>query len=143
VEEAIFNVRDSLRPEVSLVKKIPAQPPKIRTDLAKLSQILFHLLDNAAKFTTHGEIELELRLEQGQLLFIITDEGIGIAQDDQAEIFDAFFLVDSTLDSKHRGAGLGLTLAKALVEILGGAISFSSEIGRGSRFSFTLPVGVL
>ncbi len=143
VEEAIFNVRDSLRPGVSLVKKVPAQPPKIRTDLAKLNQILFHLLDNAAKFTTRGEIELDLRLDQGQLLFTITDTGIGIAPDDQAEIFDEFFLVDSTLDSKHRGAGLGLTLAKALVEILGGAISFSSEIGRGSRFSFTLPVAVL
>ena len=73
----------------------------------------------------------------------MTDTGIGVAQDDQSEIFDEFFLVDNSPDSKHRGAGLGLTLARALVESLGGAISFTSEIGTGSRFSFTLPVSVL
>lgn len=143
VEEAVFNVRDLLRPGVGLARKIPAHLPKVRTDLAKLNQILFHLLDNAAKFTYEGEIELELRLDEGQLLCAVADTGIGIAPDDQGEIFDEFFLVDSSLDSKHRGAGLGLTLAKAHVESLGGAITFSSEIGRGSRFSFTIPVAVL
>ncbi|MEE9281839.1 MAG: ATP-binding protein [Myxococcota bacterium] len=143
VEEAIFYVRDSLRPEVSFSRKVSSQLPKVRTDLAKLNQILFHLLDNAAKFTPRGEIELEVRLEEGQLLCAVTDTGIGIAPDDQSEIFDEFFLVDNSADSKHRGAGLGLTLAKALVESLGGAISFTSEIGRGSCFSFTLPVTVL
>ncbi len=143
VEEAVFYVRDSLSSEVSFSRKVPSQLPKVRTDLAKLNQILFHLLDNAAKFTPHGEIELEVRLEEGQLLCSVTDTGIGIAPDDQSEIFDEFFLVDNSPDSKHRGAGLGLTLAKALVECLGGAISFTSEIGRGSRFSFTLPVTIL
>ena len=143
VEEAVFNVRDSLRPNVSLERVVHSKLPKVRTDLAKLNQILFHLLENAAKFTRQGEIQLELRLEEGQLLCAVTDTGIGIAPDDQAEIFDEFFLVDSSPDSKHRGAGLGLTLAKALVENLGGAIAFSSEIGRGSRFEFTLPVTVL
>lgn len=143
VEEAVFNVRDSLRPNVSLERKVHSKLPKVRTDLAKLNQILFHLLDNAAKFTHQGEIQLELRLAEGQLLCAVTDTGIGIAPDDQAEIFDEFFLVDSSPDSKHRGAGLGLTLAKALVENLGGAIAFSSEIGQGSRFEFTVPVTVL
>ena len=143
VEEAVFNVRDSLHPEVSLQRSVGPSLPKVRTDLAKLNQILWHLLDNAAKFTHRGSIELELRLEEGQLLCAVTDTGIGVTPDDQSEIFDEFFLVDNSPDSKHRGAGLGLTLAKALVESLGGAISFSSEIGTGSRFSFTLPVTVL
>ena len=143
VEEAVFNVRDSLHAEVSLQRSVGPSLPKVRTDLAKLNQILWHLLDNAAKFTHRGSIELELRLEEGQLLCAVTDTGIGVAPDDQSEIFDEFFLVDNSPDSKHRGAGLGLTLAKALVESLGGAISFSSEIGTGSRFSFTLPVTVL
>jgi signal transduction histidine kinase len=142
VEEAIFNVRDTLQPDVVLEKRLPSTLPKIRTDLAKLNQILFHLLDNAAKFTRRGRIELELSLEDGRLLCGVTDTGIGIAPDDQEQIFDEFFRVDSSADSRHRGAGLGLTLARALIEKLGGALSVQSEIGQGSRFSFTLPVTI-
>jgi signal transduction histidine kinase len=142
VEEAIFNVRDTLQPDVVLEKRLPAALPKIRTDLAKLNQILFHLLDNAAKFTRRGRIELEISLEDGQLFCSVTDSGIGIAPDDQEQIFDEFYRVDSSPDSRHRGAGLGLTLARALIEKLGGALSVQSEIGQGSRFSFSLPVAV-
>jgi len=141
IEEAIFNVRDSLAPGVTLEKRMPSALPKVRTDLTKLNQILFHLLDNAAKFTQNGRIELELSVEEGQLLCTVTDSGVGIANDDRSEIFDEFFQVDS--DSGRRGAGLGLTLARALIEQLGGAISVASEVGQGSRFSFTLPVSVL
>jgi signal transduction histidine kinase len=142
VEEAIFNVRDTLQPDVVLEKRLPSNLPKVRTDLAKLNQILFHLLDNAAKFTRRGRIELELSIEEGQLFCSVTDSGIGIAPDDQEQIFDEFFRVDSSADSRHRGAGLGLTLARALIEKLGGALSVQSEIGSGSRFSFTVPVVV-
>jgi len=141
-EEAIFNVRDNLQPDVVLEKRLPSSLPKIRTDLGKLNQILFHLLDNAAKFTRRGRIELELSIEDGQLFVSVTDSGIGIAPDDQEQIFDEFFRVDSSADSRHRGAGLGLTLARALIEKLGGALSVQSEIGSGSRFSFTLPVSI-
>jgi signal transduction histidine kinase len=142
IEEAIFNVRDNLQPDVVLEKRLPSSLPKIRTDLAKLNQILFHLLDNAAKFTRRGRIELELSIEDGQLFVSVTDSGIGIAPDDQEQIFDEFFRVDSSADSRHRGAGLGLTLARALIEKLGGALSVQSEIGSGSRFSFTVPVSI-
>jgi len=142
IEEAIFNVRDTLQPDVVLEKRLPGSLPKIRTDLAKLNQILFHLLDNAAKFTRRGRIELELSIEEGQLFCSVTDTGIGIAPDDQEQIFDEFYRVDSSADSRHRGAGLGLTLARALIEKLGGALSVQSEIGQGSRFSFTIPVTV-
>jgi signal transduction histidine kinase len=143
IDEAIFNVRDVLQPEVELEKRLPASLPKVRTDLAKLNQILFHLLDNAAKFTRRGRIELEMGIEDGLLFCSVSDSGIGIAPDDQERIFDEFYLVDGSPDSRHAGAGLGLTLTKALLDILGGAISVQSEIGRGSRFSFTLPVAVL
>jgi signal transduction histidine kinase len=115
----------------------------VRTDLAKLNQVLFHLLDNAAKFTRRGRIELEMGIEDGLLFCSVSDSGIGIAPDDQERIFDEFYLVDGSPDSRHAGAGLGLTLTKALLDSLGGAISVQSEIGRGSRFSFTLPVAVL
>jgi signal transduction histidine kinase len=142
IEEAIFNVRDRLRKGVTLQKKVPAQLPKVRTDLQKLNQILFQVLDNAVKFTLKGRIELELSVEDGQLLCVITDTGIGIATDDRDQVFEEFFQVDNQSDSKFRGAGLGLTLTKSMVELLGGAISLTSEIGQGTRFAFTLPVVV-
>jgi signal transduction histidine kinase len=143
IDEAIFNVRDVLQPEVELEKRLPSRLPKVRTDLAKLNQILFHLLDNAAKFTRRGRIELEMSLEDGLLFCSVSDSGIGIAPDDQERIFEEFYLVDSSPESRHAGAGLGLTLTKALLDALGGAISVQSEIGRGSRFSFTLPVATV
>jgi signal transduction histidine kinase len=142
VEEAFFNVRDSLQPGVVLEKRIPSALPKIRTDLGKLNQILFHILDNAAKFTRLGKIELEVAIDNGQLHCTVSDSGIGIAQDDQAQIFEEFFQVDGSTDSAHRGAGLGLTLARGLVDLLGGTVSLSSEIGRGSRFAFSIPVSI-
>lgn len=143
VDEAIFNVRDSLMPGVELEKLLPSGLPKVQTDLAKLNQILFHVLDNAAKFTRQGRIEVELSLEEGQLLCSLSDSGIGIAQDDLSRIFEEFYQVDSPSNGCYRGAGLGLTIARALIELLGGAISVTSEIGHGTRLSFTLPVRVV
>jgi signal transduction histidine kinase len=142
-EEAVFNVRDRIRPGVVLEKRIQTPLPKVRTDLAKLNQILFHLLENAAKFTQRGEIRFELGVRDCELGCSITDTGIGIAADDQREIFDEFFQVDPSLGAGGRGAGLGLTLARGMIEKLGGSLSYESEIGRGSCFRFTLPVGVV
>ena len=140
VEEAIFNVRDQVRPHVSIGKRIAKPLPKIRTDLAKLSQILFYLLDNAAKFTHNGSIELEVSLDDAQLTCAVSDTGIGISATDQPHLFDEFFQVDRPSGTRHHGVGLGLTLTRALVEKLGGSISLSSEVGRGSRFAFSIPV---
>ena len=142
VDEAIFNVRDAFAPEVILEKRLASPLPKVRTDLGKLNQILFHLLDNAAKFTRHGRIELAVCVEDMQLKCSVKDTGIGIASDDEAQIFEEFFQVDSSPASQHRGAGLGLTLTRALVEQLGGSISLTTEVGKGSCFSVSLPVGV-
>jgi signal transduction histidine kinase len=142
VDEAIFNVRDSLTPSVDLEKRLPGGLPKVQTDLAKLNQILFHVLDNAAKFTPRGGILIELFLEEGQLLCNVSDTGIGIAQDDLDLIFDEFYQVDAPSDGRYRGAGLGLTITRGYVERLGGAISVASDVGRGTRVSFTIPVRV-
>jgi signal transduction histidine kinase len=143
VEEAVFNVQDRLQPGVQIVRNVASKLPRVKTDLAKLNQILFLLLDNAVKFTSSGTIELELQLEDGQLLCSVSDTGVGIAPEDQKQIFEEFFQVDAPSDGRYRGAGLGLPLARALVSQLGGALSLTSEIGRGSRFSFTLPVKTL
>ncbi len=140
VEEAIFNVRDSLQPEVVLEKRLTSPLSKIRTDLDKLNQILFHCLDNAVKFTRKGRIELSVAIESGRLCCAVTDTGVGIAPEDQSQLFEEFFQVDSSPGRHLRGAGLGLTLVKGLIELLGGDLEFASELGRGSRVGFSLPV---
>ncbi|MFQ5514773.1 MAG: sensor histidine kinase [Myxococcota bacterium] len=143
VDEAIFNVRDSLSPEVTIEKRLGSPLPNVRTDLGKLSQILFHLLENAVKFTLHGRVALAVSVEHGQLTLGVTDTGIGISADDRAHVFDEFFQVDRSPGGRFRGAGLGLTLARHLVEQLGGTIELESEVGRGTRVQVQLPVSVL
>ncbi len=141
VDEAIFSVQDTLAGKEIQIEKCFSEPfPKIRTDLAKLNQILFLLLDNAAKFTERGRIRIRGEVADGQLACAIQDDGIGICPDDQQFIFDAFYQVDEPNSSRFRGAGLGLALVRDLVTLLGGSLAVSSEVGRGSTFEFRLPV---
>jgi signal transduction histidine kinase len=141
VDEAIFSIQDSigskpLRIETELVEPFP----RLRTDLTKLNQILFLLLDNAAKFTPEGRIVIRGRVAEGMLRVAIADEGIGICHDDQQFIFDEFFQVDEPSSQKYRGAGLGLTLVRDLITLLGGEIALQSDIGRGTTVSFSIPL---
>jgi signal transduction histidine kinase len=141
VEESIFSVQDTLGDKPVTIEKNLREPlPKIRTDLAKLSQILFLLLDNAAKFTPKGRIEIRAELRDGALRCELEDTGIGICHDDQQYVFDEFYQVDASTSSRYRGAGLGLTLVKELLALLGGQLSLVSEVGKGTTVSFELPV---
>jgi signal transduction histidine kinase len=141
VDEAIFSVQDTLAGKEIRIDKQFAEPfPKIRTDLAKVNQILFLLLDNAAKFTDHGRIEIRSAVEDSELVCRVEDSGIGICPDDQQFIFDPFYQVDEPHSTRFRGAGLGLALVRDLVTLLGGSLEVSSEVGRGSIFVFRLPV---
>ncbi len=142
VDEAIFSIQDSigdkpLRIETELVEPFP----RLRTDLTKLNQILFLLLDNAAKFTPEGRIVIRGRVSEGKLLVAVEDEGIGICHDDQQFVFDEFFQVDEPASQKYRGAGLGLTLVRDLITLLSGDISIQSDVGRGTTIAFTIPLG--
>jgi len=139
IEEAIFSVQDALadRP-VRIEKRIDEALPKIRTDLAKISQILFLLLENAVKFTNRGRIELAARLEEGVLHCQVRDTGIGICPDDQQYVFDEFFQVDDS--ATNPGAGLGLALVRDLVVLLEGEIAVQSEVGQGTAVTLRLPV---
>jgi PAS domain S-box-containing protein len=114
----------------------------IWADERKLRQILYNLLGNAVKFTpAGGAVELHAEERAGELIFSVTDTGIGIAPEDQARIFNVFEQVDSGPTRRHQGAGLGLALSRRLVELHGGRIWVASEgAGRGSTFSFTIPV---
>jgi signal transduction histidine kinase len=144
VEEAIFSVQDTLSDKPVRIEKQLVQPfPKIRTDLAKVNQILFLTLDNAVKFTHSGEIRIEVRVEDSHLLCEIRDTGIGICPDDRQFVFDEFFQVDELTSTRYRGAGLGLTLVRDLVVLLGGDVSLASEVGSGTTVRIELPVECL
>jgi len=110
-------------------------------DERKVRQILLNLLSNAVKFTPDGgKIDVRAIQSQDKVEISVSDTGIGIAQEDQDAIFEEFRQVGSDYARKREGTGLGLTLARKFVELHGGRIWVRSEIGRGSTFTFTLPV---
>lgn len=120
----------------------PASQP-LYTDVRKLRQCILNILDNACKFTNHGQIKLLVEEEQknGQdwLRFSIIDTGIGIGKDQAREIFAEFTQADSSTTKHYAGAGLGLSLSKKYCELLGGHISFASEQGKGTTFVVSIP----
>jgi GAF domain-containing protein len=110
-------------------------------DERKIKQILLNLLSNAVKFTPEeGRIAINARQINGAVEISVTDTGIGISPEDQARIFEEFRQVGSDYEHKREGTGLGLTLAKKFVELHGGNIWVTSEVGKGSKFTFTLPI---
>ncbi|HEY5656865.1 MAG TPA: HAMP domain-containing sensor histidine kinase [Myxococcota bacterium] len=143
-QEAIFNLQEALGDkQITIQQRLTDPMPRIRTDLTKLNQILFLLLDNAAKFTNSGEIEISARVEDGRLYCGVRDTGIGICPDDQQFIFDEFYQVDDSSSQSYRGAGLGLTLVRDLVTLLDGELSITSDVGRGTNVAFDIPVQIL
>ena len=110
-------------------------------DERKIKQILLNLLSNAVKFTPEGgRIGIKARQADGSVEISVSDTGIGIAPEDQAKIFEEFRQVGADYAHKSEGTGLGLTLAKKFVELHGGKIWVESEVGKGSTFTFTLPI---
>ncbi len=122
-------------------------PTVLNGDSDRLGQILWNLLGNALKFTERGLVELTVsvtRQESGRicLLFKVRDTGTGISEDKLESIFDSFTQADSSLRKKHQGTGLGLTISRQLVNMMGGEIGVESEQGFGSTFHFTAWFGV-
>ncbi|MGB7947218.1 MAG: ATP-binding protein, partial [Candidatus Binatia bacterium] len=111
-------------------------------DERKIKQILLNLLSNAVKFTPEGgRIGINARQTDGAVEISVSDTGVGIAPEDQPKIFEEFRQVGTDYAHKSEGTGLGLTLAKKFVELHGGRIWVESEAGKGSTFTFTLPIG--
>jgi hypothetical protein len=111
----------------------------IETDRSKVTQVLTNLVQNALKFTIEGSVDIGYTKKEDMLEFYVLDSGIGIPAAMNESIFERFRQVDSSLTRLHEGSGLGLSISRAYVEMLGGTIRVESEPGRGSNFLFTLP----
>ena len=126
---------------VSLVFEEPDAVPKIYSDDRRLSQILRNFISNALKFTKQGEVRLSARaLTPDQIEFAVTDTGVGIAPEHLPSLFADFVQLDTRLQRRLRGTGLGLSLSRKLAEMLGGRVGVESEPGVGSRFWVIIPV---
>ncbi len=126
---------------VSLVFQPPAEFPRAFTDDKKLSQILRNFISNALKFTSAGEVRVTAELDgHGQVIFAVADSGIGIAPEYLKELFNDYVQVDSPIQKRLRGTGLGLSLSRKLAEMLGGRVWAVSEPGKGSIFHVAIPL---
>jgi signal transduction histidine kinase/CheY-like chemotaxis protein len=128
--------------QIVMDASLPESMPPVRGDTDKVTQVLTNLVSNALKYTPPGgwiKVLLEVTGE-ASVTTCVADSGIGIAPDDQKRLFQKFFRADNSSTREAGGTGLGLVIAKTIVELLGGAIWVDSEMGRGSRFYFTLPL---
>jgi signal transduction histidine kinase len=120
-------------------KGLPDEKAIILTDKLRLNQILTNLIKNSIKFTQNGEIEFGYQLKGNFLEFFVRDEGIGISNEMKDKIFERFHQGDLSLKRRYEGAGLGLSISKAFIDMLGGQIWVQADEGKGSTFYFTIP----
>ncbi len=141
--ESIFNLlkldADDKEINLSFKNSLPAKETIVRTDKEKLYSILTNLIKNAIKYTNIGSVEFGVKKSGNYLEFYVKDTGIGIPLEEQESIFERFVQADVADMHARQGAGLGLSIAKAFVALLGGKISVESELGKGSKFRFTIP----
>ncbi|OLP17399.1 PAS domain S-box protein [Leptolyngbya sp. 'hensonii'] len=127
---------------IHLSYELTDNPDEIALDYRRIRQVLINLLSNAIKFTSEGGrvlLTVRLNLDQEAIEFIVADTGIGIAAADMGKLFQPFVQLDSSLSRRYTGTGLGLALVRRIVELHGGSIALTSEIGKGSCFTVILP----
>jgi signal transduction histidine kinase/CheY-like chemotaxis protein len=146
VGELFGGLRGALRPlltsqAVDLIFEIPDQVPNLFTDEGKVTQILRNLISNALKFTEQGEVRVSASFEadKERVKLSVRDTGIGIAPQDQARIFEEFSQVETKIQKRFKGTGLGLPLSRSLAELLGGELTMESIAGQGSVFTLSIP----
>lgn len=146
VHELFATLRGMLRPlllhnsAIALVIEDPTDIPPLYTDEGKVAQILRNFISNALKYTEQGEIRVSATQSEGDIIFSVADTGIGIAPQDQERIFEDFIQVESHLQKRVKGTGLGLPLSRKLAQLLGGQITLTSTVGVGSTFSLSIPM---
>lgn len=126
--------------DITLHQEIPDDLPKVWADTTRIRQIVLNLVSNACKFTDEGTIITQVRTENEKVIFSVTDSGIGIPEDQMASIFEEFTQVDASTTRKVGGTGLGLPISRYFVEMHHGEIWVESEVGKGSTFSFNIPI---
>ena len=127
--------------KMSLSAELESGLPLVNADASRAHQILRNLLDNAFNYTPEGGfIKVIAQTVRGYVAISVKDTGIGIAKENLSKIFDRFFRAEDTDIQQIPGTGLGLAIVRSLVEMHGGIIHVDSEIGKGSTFTFTLPI---
>ena len=147
VADVLETVRASLRSlaaekGLDFVVSVPSDLPMAYGDGKRITQCLLNLTGNALKFTKRGRVEIAAALDGETLRYRVTDTGIGIPQDQLENVFSEFRQVDATIAREYGGTGLGLSITKKFVELHGGRIWAESEPGKGSTFSFEVPLRV-
>lgn len=128
---------------VDLIFEEPQDIPRLYTDDKKLAQILRNFISNALKFTQRGEVRISARREgEHEVCFAVTDSGIGIPHDLHGNLFEDFVQIDTPLQKRLRGTGLGLSLCKRFAELLGGRVGVESTPGVGSTFFVIIPLSI-
>jgi GAF domain-containing protein len=146
VHDTVESVRSALRPlaadkGVELLAAVPEDIPLAHGDAGRITQCLMNLAGNSLKFTKAGKVQISVMLDDGRLLrYSVADTGIGIPADKIDSLFTEFKQTDATIASEYGGTGLGLSITKKFVEMHGGRIWVQSELGRGSTFSFEIPL---
>jgi GAF domain-containing protein len=147
IKDIVQGVYSAVEPLASTKKlgfkiEVPPNLPPARGDDRRLTQVLLNLVGNAIKFTDAGEVIVKAAAANGAYTIAVRDTGPGIAESDQAKIFDEFQQADSMQTKAKGGTGLGLSIAKRIVEMHGGRLWVESHLGSGSTFSFTVPLRV-
>jgi signal transduction histidine kinase len=141
VSQIIDATRTHLPPGVTVeLHHQPPPAPPVAADPDELRQVLVNLIENALKYAGKGRIDVRLHSENGKMRFSVHDEGLGIPRHEQARIFEKFFRLDPDMTQGVGGTGLGLYICRQLVENMGGRIWVESEPGKGSTFTFELPL---
>jgi two-component system phosphate regulon sensor histidine kinase PhoR len=127
--------------QLSLQVEVPPEMPMVLGDASLLREVLQNLLDNAVQYTpAGGQIQVSATTDAREAVVAVTDTGIGIPLLDQERIFERFYRVDAARSREAGGTGLGLSIAKHIIDAHGGRLWVESEVGRGSKFSFSVPL---
>ena len=115
--------------------------PPVLVDKGRIGQVITNLVENATKFSAEGSpIVVEGKFDVGNVIISVEDSGIGMTPEVVAKLFDKFYQAQAVVEGKTQGTGLGLTICKGIVEAHGGKIWVESQQGKGSKFSFSIPV---
>lgn len=146
LQELLGQVAEQYKPraeseDIGLTHEVPAELPPVLADINRVEWAIAQLVDNALKFNTHeGRVHLSAQQVNGRVEIAVADTGVGIPSERLGEIFEPFHQLDSSTTRRHAGTGIGLTLAKRIIEGHGAKLEVESLPGKGSRFAFTLPI---